>query len=124
MKVIPCKDWTPSCHSIVCSCHFNEEDFVTNTRDSNDRRKRKREESSVRRYLKRNAIHSIFPGLPSYLSKKKVANRSKPTSSTARLEAENLRKRKAIDSLLISTQEKSLKHLSPAKLVEMIVKSQ
>ena len=37
MKAIPRKDWIPSCHSIVCSRHFNEEDFVTSTRDSNER---------------------------------------------------------------------------------------
>ena len=88
------KDWTPSCHSIVCSRHFNEEDFVTNTWDSDDQRKRKRDDSSVRRYLKRNSIPSIFPGLPSYLSKKKIANWSNTTSSTTRLKAENLRKQK------------------------------
>ena len=47
MKAIPRKYWTPSCHSIVSSRHFNEEDFVTSTRDSNDRSKRKREDSSL-----------------------------------------------------------------------------
>ena len=46
MKAIPRKDWTPSCHSIVCSRHFNEEDFITSTRDSNDRRKTKSGNSS------------------------------------------------------------------------------
>ena len=108
MNAIPREDWTPSCHSInsVLSS-FHEEDFVTNTWDSDDRKKRKREDSSVRRNLKRNAIPSIFPGLPSYLSKKKVDNWSNTTSSTARLKAENLRNQKAIDSLMISTQVNS-----------------
>ena len=105
---------------IVCSRHFNEEDFVTNTWDSDDRRKRKREDSSVSRYLKRNAIPSIFPGLPSYLSKKKVANWSNTTSSTARLKAENLRKQKATDSLMISTQVNSSDELQQKMNFEIL----
>ena len=115
MKAIHLKDWTPSCHSIVCSRHFNEEDFVTSTRDSNDWRKRKRDMNFQWGYTwrGRQSPTSIFSVLTSYLSKKKVANLSKikKNLSTARLEAENLRKQKAIDSLLISTLVKSFDEL-------------
>ena len=122
MNAILRKDLTPSCHSIVCSRHFNEEDFVTNTWDSDDRRKRKRDDSSVRRYLKSNAIPSIFPGLPSNLRKKKVADWSNTTSSTARLKAENLRKQTAIDSLMISTQVNSFDELQQKMNFEILPK--
>ena len=122
MNAIPRKDWTPSCHSIVCSRHFNEEDFITNTWDSDDRRKRKREDSSVRRYLKRNAIPSIFTWLPSYLSKKKVANWLNTTYSTARLKAGNLHKQKAIDSLVVSTQVNSFNELQQKMNFEILPK--
>ena len=76
----------------------------------------------MRRYLKRNAIPSIFPGLPSYLSKKKFANWSNTTSSTARLKVENLRKQKAIDSLMISTQVNSFDELQQKMNFEILPK--
>ena len=60
--------------------------------------------------------------MPSYLSKKKFANWSNTTSSTARLKVENLRKQKAIDSLMILTQVNSFDELQQKMNFEILPK--
>lgn len=55
------KRFVPSIHSTICSLHFKEDDFVRESRDSNASRKRGRgEERMKRRYLKKDAIPSVF----------------------------------------------------------------
>ena len=76
--------------------------------DSNTRRKNKRKESILKRYLKKDAIPTIFRQLPSYLSKAPIPARSNTATTSSRMEAENLRLQHANDLFLKSTQVKTL----------------
>ena len=120
MKSIPRKNWTPSKHSFICSLHFHEENFVKSTMDSNTRRKNKRKESLLKRYLKKDAIPTIFRQLPSYLSKEPTPARSNTATTSSRMEAENLRLQHANDLFLKSTQVKTLAELQKKMLNEVI----
>ena len=98
LRRLPRKDFTPSKHSVLCSLHFVNSDFITSSTDSNFDRKRKRSTSLQNRYLKRDAIPSVWPNLPSYLSTPAVAPRSEKATSSNCLQNEALILQKQIDS--------------------------
>ena len=81
IKAIPRADWVPTVHSRVCSLHFVKSDFKVDRNDSNKNRNRGELKT---RCLKKNAIPRVFPGCPSYLSKKKTEPRSTKATSTVR----------------------------------------
>ena len=59
------KDFTPTKYSKLCSIHFPPEDFVTESTDQSNRRKRKRESRKlIRRHLKNDAHPTILPICP------------------------------------------------------------
>ena len=86
------KDFVASKNSVLCSLHFTEEDFVTQSTDCNVTRKKKfgSERTIVRRRLKVGAVPSNFPNLPTYF---KSVEKSRATTSTSshRLLMENER---------------------------------
>lgn len=51
------EDWIPSKYSRICSNHFLAEDFDTS--------------SPFRKYVKKDAVPSVFPELPKHLQKRK-----------------------------------------------------
>jgi len=63
------KDFVPSKHSKLCSLHFKPSDFVETHQDSNKSRQRTRDDEKLqRRHLKTDAVPSVFPSAPDYLS--------------------------------------------------------
>ena len=71
--------------SFIYSEHFEESDFVYHTNDTNDRRKRKLQKEKLKyRYVKKEAYPTKFPNCPSYVSKKKPAERPSLGSSDKR----------------------------------------
>ena len=67
LKQIARKNFKPSKNARICTLHFKEEDFVVDSADQQDRRKRKRETIKlVKKRLKDNAYPSIFNNLPAY----------------------------------------------------------
>jgi len=69
LRANPRKDYVPSKNSRLCSLHFHPSDFVDVHNDTNKRRDRARAEKKLyRRYLKDDAVPSIFPNAPAYLS--------------------------------------------------------
>ena len=69
LRANPRKDFVPTTHSRLCSLHFTPNDFVEVHTDSNKRRDKSRgDEKLVKRYLKDDAVPSIFPSAPQYLS--------------------------------------------------------
>ena len=72
MRAIPRDDWEPTSSSGVCKRHFKPADLVLERTDTNERRKKKREPLAR---LKSDAIPTIFPDCPAYLSKE-IPNRS------------------------------------------------
>lgn len=95
----PRKDFEPTEYSVMCSLHFKDCDFVTESKDSNPRRKKNRTEGKLcRRYLKDDAVPCIFQKVPGYLSSTgEQSKRSLSTSSTSRLARENDRLQQLID---------------------------
>ena len=87
LKNNPRKNFIPTRSSTLCSLHFTDWDFITECRDSNDRRRKKRVETSLqRRYLKSTAVPTLFPNAPAYLSHKPIQSRNTTATSEARRE--------------------------------------
>jgi THAP domain-containing protein 1/3 len=95
VRANPREGYTPTKHSRLCSLHFQSSDFIEEPQDKNVTRRKKSESSAkpFRRYLKEDAIPSIFPSAPSYLSKTCALPRSTSratTSSRSQLEEKRL----------------------------------
>ena len=97
LKCIARKHFKPIKHFRICSLHFREEDFVSNSVDQHSKSKRKRETlKSVKRRLKEDACPIIFEDLPSYYSYKNTpacsglaGSSTRPENAVARLEEQN-----------------------------------
>jgi hypothetical protein len=79
LKAIPRDDFTPSSSSVVCQLHFHSTDIVRYDKHLQPDGSTK-ELLLNRPRLKDNAIPSIFPNLPSYLTKSKPKERNDPQS--------------------------------------------
>ncbi|XP_045482104.1 uncharacterized protein LOC123686148 [Harmonia axyridis] len=77
ISAIPRKNWSPSQNSAVCSVHFQENEII---RYDVFKRKDGTIGKNLLRYpkLNKNAVPSIFPNLPGYLSKPSVSARKTP----------------------------------------------
>ena len=89
INAIKRKDYTPGASAKICSLHFPDSDFIQEHTDSNVTRKRKYGQR-IRKKLKESVVPSIFPNLPSYMSKPPNISRPSTSTSTSRLEKENL----------------------------------
>lgn len=89
IRAIKRKDYSPETSARACSLHFYDFDFVIGRLDQKDRRKRKINER-VRNALKKSALPSRFPNLPSYLTSLVYERTDVPTSSSS-LDQENER---------------------------------
>ena len=78
----------PSKYSVLCSVHFLAHDFVEESSDTNVDRKKKRSRSLTKRYLKDDAVPSIFPNLPAYFTTPHTTPRSGMATSSKRMETE------------------------------------
>lgn len=85
IRSIPRDDWTPSVNSVVCLKHFSESD-VSKIEIYKDKNGVVRERPRSRAVLKPNAIPSIFPSLPSYLSKPQPTQRCDPEERRQRFD--------------------------------------
>ena len=82
LQAIP-REFTPSKTASLCSKHFRENDFISESTDSHKWRKKTGTVLTYRR-LKDNAVPSIFPNLPSYLSKPEPVQRGSSSTSSER----------------------------------------
>ena len=81
-------------NTYICSKHFAEGDFVTNTQDKKKNRAMKRKCSLLRRYLRKDAFPSVFPDCPRYLSTSKRVPRTATATSSERQAVVLLREEK------------------------------
>ena len=98
------ENFTPGQTARVCSLHFHESDFIRYRSDSNSRRVKSKISALAKAYLKKEAIPSVFPNLPCYLSAVPTHHRQEAPTSTKRLEMENVRIRENI--LQMETRDK------------------
>jgi len=84
IRANPRKDFMPTKHSTLCSLHFTPDDFVLERQDSNSTRRKRKSETPLRRRLKDDAVPSVFPNCPPYLSSPAAVSRttSRATSSS------------------------------------------
>ena len=86
IKANPREGFEPSKHSRLCSLHFQPTDFVDVSKDSNGTRKKLQPEKPLLlRYLKKDAVPSIFPNAPSYLSCEGTTQRSSKKATLYKL---------------------------------------
>ena len=84
VKANPRKDFIPNKNSRLCSLHFQPDDFVKDRTDANATRKKlKGSLPFVRRQLKKDAVPSLFPNAPTYLSTSKTKREGKLTATAA-----------------------------------------
>ena len=93
VRANPRKDFVATKNSKLCSLHFHPSDFVAERTDSNASRRRSASmtisEKPMRRHLKPDAVPSIFPNAPKYLSTPKAPPRTtNSATSTSRHERE------------------------------------
>ena len=90
---VPRTCWKPreDANIYICELHFQEKDFIQNSVDTNNHRKRKKAADDTwvgdvlkRKRLTKDAFPSIWPGAPSYLSKISSPRNSNLSSSEAR----------------------------------------
>ena len=83
LRAIPRQNFVPTKNSRICSVHFQPSDFIEVSRDSNKSRQKEQKGKTLSlRYLKKDAVPSVFPNAPRYLSKVNCAAR-KTTMATA-----------------------------------------
>jgi len=68
IRANPRNDFVPTKYSRLCSLHFQPSDFIHVRSDTNHRRLKILSENRQRRYLKQDAVPSMFPNAPEYLS--------------------------------------------------------
>jgi hypothetical protein len=83
VRAIPRQNFVPTKNSRICSVHFQPSDFIEVSHDSNKSRQKEQQGKKLSlRYLKKDAVPSLFPKAPRYLSKPKRSER-KTTMATA-----------------------------------------
>lgn len=107
LKAISRENFKPSKNSGVCSLHFHDFDFETESQDSNQYRKRK---SLQKRRVKPTAVPSIFPNLPKYMSKN-IARPRLDNSSSSRHQQVYERYEAAAEEFLAEENVSSLHEL-------------
>ncbi len=76
------RDFTPTKTSKVCSLHFNADEFKESRTDANWWRRRKHtSEKRTNRMLKPDAVPTVFPERPSFMSSRKTYKRSREAST-------------------------------------------
>src|SRR6218665_3515426 len=90
IRANPRKDFQPTTNSGLCSLHVRESDFVEYSQDKNSsRQKQTGERLLCRRYLKKDAVPSVFPNAPAYFSTNPCEPRpTTKATSASRLEDE------------------------------------
>ena len=76
--------WKVTKNTYICSKHFAEGVFVTNTQDKKKNRAMKRKCSLLRQYLRKDAFPSVFPDCPRNLSTSKRVPRTATATSSER----------------------------------------
>ncbi|KAH9508999.1 hypothetical protein Btru_048527 [Bulinus truncatus] len=94
IRANPRKNFVPTIYSRVCSLHFHESDFICDSTDSNLRRvirKRKRGNYVIVKHLKPEAVSTIFPNAPKYLTTPTTRRSTTLSSSEQRRQSVNCR---------------------------------
>ncbi len=91
--------------------HFKQADFITESQDKNVTRQKTHESSLVKKRLKEEAIPSMFPNLPSYLSKEIPEPRATSSGAASRFEQEELRYEEQVKKFLEKDIIQSFDHL-------------
>ena len=81
---VPLKDFVPNTSSVICSAHFEEGAYKVEREDSNMRRAENKQNQLLVKVLKNDAIPTIWPNCPAYLTKTSTPKRQSRNSSGSR----------------------------------------
>ncbi len=95
----------------MCSLHFKKSDFYCDSQDKNVTRQKGRDSTLIRKRLRENAVPSVYPNLPSYLSKETPEPRSTSSGAAIRFEQEEQRYEAQVRLFLEKDKIKSFTHL-------------
>jgi hypothetical protein len=117
VRAISRKDFTPSKYSRVCSLHFRDTDFIEAHDDSNSTRNKKYANAQLEcRYLRKDAVPSIFPNAPSYMSSH-AADTTRGSASAATASGRREHEAQRLENLAeIFEAEDNLQSLSPEQI--------
>ena len=102
---VPRLKWTPSIKACLCEKHFLPSDFIEE-RDDKTRGRAQKRGALIRKRLKPDAVPSIWPNLPSYLSQETPPPRvTMMATSTSRVLMETLRESQAKEKDSFSSLE-------------------
>ena len=73
----------------MCSLHFKESDFQTESKDTNKWRKESSDKVLKHKFLQQNSVPSVFPNLPQHFNIAIPEKRSESTSIKARFEKQD-----------------------------------
>ena len=111
---VPLKNFAATNSSSLCSSHFDENAYKIASEDTNaSRRDNKENITMIRKTLKKDAIPTIWPNCPSYLSKSSTPLRVTKNSSGSRSNEDTGETSLMCDSLLEESAVPSLDNLRP-----------
>ncbi|XP_075739881.1 uncharacterized protein LOC142785325 [Rhipicephalus microplus] len=108
LKAIPRADFEPGKRSVVCERHFRESDILTSSKYVDSKTGKVVEAKLKIARLRSDAVPSVFPNCPAYLSAPAATSREAPAEKRMRLEAASLRE--AIANSLETHEEEETKH--------------
>nr|XP_037280360.1 uncharacterized protein LOC119173670 [Rhipicephalus microplus] len=108
LKAIPRADFEPGKRSVVCERHFRESDILTSSKYVDSKTGKVVEAKLKIARLSSDAVPSVFPNCPAYLSAPAATSREAPAEKRMRLEAASLRE--AIANSLETHEEEETKH--------------
>ena len=121
IRANPRRDFVPSKHSRMCSLHFRDSDFVEQPQDSNARRRKQlADDQQLKcRYLKKDAVPTVFLNVPSYLTSPAATPRRAATSTSASSRRQQQHKR--LETLQEAFEaEDDISQLTPAGIKEKL----
>ena len=118
IRAIPRKDFVPSTYSRLCSLHFQQCDFLDARTDSNKSRLKNKSCTPLRRRLKPDAVPSVFPNTPAYLTKSPAVQRSTTKATSSSKHAEESRRLEELEESF--TASDCLSALSHAEIADKL----
>ena len=80
IRAVPRANWDVSGNSAICELHFHASDFKESREDNNHSRVSAKGEELCRKELKPDAVPSVWPSCPSYLSSNTPRRSQKATA--------------------------------------------
>ena len=120
IKNISRKNFIPSKYACVCSLHFLTSDFIIQSQDKNEQRRKKRDTTLKRKILKPSAVPTQFENFPAYFVPPATIARSQNATSASRQQKVKQKHSKEVLNFFKSDIIHNLKEIEDQLLQENI----